>query len=136
MADGDVDSFPAQVGEQCRSLHADFHLRVRRAELTEARHQPCGGEGGLGADREGLAGIDRLQLGKARGDLLEGLAEAGIDLLALRRQAHAMAEALEQDDAGARLQSPELLAYRAGSDAHGRGRAGEIAMAGGFDESA
>lgn len=91
---------------------------------------------GLGADREGLAGIDRLQLGKARGDLLEGLAEAGIDLLALRRQAHAMAEALEQDDAGARLQSPELLAYRAGSDAHGRGRAGEIAMAGGFDESA
>ncbi len=64
------------------------------------------------------------------------LAEAGIDLLALRRQAHAMAEALEQDDAGARLQSPELLAYRAGSDAHGRGRAGEIAMAGGFDESA
>lgn len=68
--------------------------------------------------------------------MLEGLAEAGIDLLALRRQAHAMAEALEQDDAGARLQSPELLAYRAGSDAHGRGRAGEIAMAGGFDESA
>lgn len=47
-----------------------------------------------------------------------------------------MAEALEQDDAGTRLQSPELLAYRAGSDAHGRGRAGEIAMAGGFDESA
>lgn len=64
------------------------------------------------------------------------ISEAGIDLLALRRQAHAMAEALEQDDAGARLQSPELLAYRAGSDAHGRGRAGEIAMAGGFDESA
>lgn len=71
---------------------------MRRAELTEARHQPCGGEGGLGADREGLAGIDRLQLGKARGDLLEGYTDsvgdrqANLDLS--RERAQAVADVL------------------------------------------
>ncbi len=106
VANGDVDALPTQVGELRRGLDTDFHLGMASTELAEARHQPGGGEGGLGAHRKGLPGIDGFQLGEACGDLLEGLAESGIDLLARRGQAHAVAGALEQVDAGALLQQP------------------------------
>jgi len=136
MAQCDIDAPSLQVDQLRGSLHAHLDMRMQRIESGQARHQPAGGERGLGTDGQGTGAHQRVQVQQRALDLAEATREARVQRRSRLGELHAMAAAGQQADAKTVLQLADLLADRPRRHPHALGSGLQAAQASGFGKSA
>ena len=130
-ADRHVDVLALEV-EGLRG-DVDPHVRARHRfeEAVEPGHQPFGGDRGRGGDAHLGRVLELADALQRAGQAFQRLRDGGLQDLALPRQLHVAAGALEQRHAHGLLQFLDLVAHRGGRHVQLMRGAGEVQVAGG-----
>ncbi|CRS16237.1 hypothetical protein PAERUG_P5_London_26_VIM_2_01_09_04663 [Pseudomonas aeruginosa] len=113
VADHQVDAgVLVQVEDFAVGVQAQVDLRVRGVEAAETRHQPEGGEGRGGGDRQVAYAALRTQRVDALRNFQQGPVQAAEQPFAAVGQAHFPWQALEQRNAEPGFQRTDLVGNR------------------------
>ena len=136
VADADVDLVAVEIDQPDRGGDPGVDVGLGLAKTLDPGHQPLGGEGGGGRDRDQAAGLQVPDPGDPGGQVVEAVAQVRQGRLAGLGQPDRPLAALEQGHAQIVLQALDLMADGGGGHVQLLRRLGEAEMAGGGLEGA